>query len=174
MRKKAKKAIPSKVVKRDEVSERLSDPRLRSTSPTSGLRGREREGRRSVTPGSPPKSRQPEISWIDYEELIRARQEEKYSTSPEGSSRRTRSHSVSRSPSRSRGRSPLGTRPSDDQDVGDPGSKHHVRFSTSAPIRPNEALPYPFLRKTSQSQPLLGPGQFRGAVVNIQTVLGFS
>lgn len=149
---KEKKAVVSKMFRRDDVPDRPH-----SSSPTSGLRDRGGEGARQQT-SSPPKLRQREISWVDYEQLIKARQDERYSSSPESRSRNT-SRAPSRGPA-SRGRSPAGARlkrgldiedQEEEDDADESMTKHHVRFSISLPVRPKESLPFPFLRRQSQS-----------------------
>lgn len=142
---KEKKHVPSQVFKRDN-ERRLSEIRPQSTTPTSGLRNVDRKG--SV---SPPKSRQREISWLDYEDLIKVRQDKKDGVSP-----KRRSHSLSpinRVPAR--GKSPLENRfqkknPEDNDEEDDFDVKRNVKFSASLPVQPKETLPFPFLRRTSQ------------------------
>ena len=136
---KDKKPVPNPVFKRDN-ERRPSETRPQSTTPTSGFR--------NVV--SPPKSRQREISWVDYEDFIKARQDEKDVVSPKP---RSRSPSpISRASSR--GKSPLGNRSKKKQvkedDEDDFGIKRNVKFSTSLPVQPKEILPFPFLRRTSQ------------------------
>ena len=135
--------MPDQVFKRDRGhGRRSSESKLQSTTPISGLRNP--DYKRSV---SPPKLRQNEISWIDYEELIKARQDEKDVVTPRT---RSRSPPISRAPSR--GKSPSGIRSKkklakdeDEEDI-----KQSVKFSTSLPVQPKETLPFPFLRRTSR------------------------
>lgn len=142
-----KKPVVNPIFRREGNERRPFETRPQSTTPTSRLRNSERRGSTS-----PPKSRQRDISWVDYEDLIKARHGEKQIVSP-ASTRSPSSRSpspVSRAPSR--GRSPAGSRSkrklleeADGEDI-----KRSVRFSASVPVQPRESLPFPFLRRTSQ------------------------
>ncbi|KAG0616113.1 hypothetical protein M758_5G091300 [Ceratodon purpureus] len=144
-----KKLVPNQIFKRDRGNERRSSEiRPQSTTPTSGIQNHDNK---SI---SPPKSRQREISWVDYEDLIKARQDEKDVVSPKS---RSRSPSpISRASSR--GKSPSGNRSknrSKNKEVkedykDDFDEKYNVKFLASLPVQPKETLPFPFLRRTSQ------------------------
>lgn len=138
---KERKTVVAPAFRRDS-ERRSSEVRPQSTTPTSGIRNVERKGT--------PASRQRDISWVDYEDLIKARQDDKHMETPasiRSPSSRSRSP-VSRAPSRGRSqeskRKQLEEAEGDGEDI-----RRSVRFSASVPVQPRESLPFPFLRRTS-------------------------
>lgn len=132
---------------RRESERRSFEIRPQSTTTTSGIRNAERKGSLS-TPGS---RHSRNISWVDYEDLIKARQDDRHIETPAS----IRSP-LSRSPSPvsravSRGRSPGSKREQQLEEADGEGEdiRRSVRFSASVPVQPRESLPFPFLRRTS-------------------------
>ena len=84
------------------------------------------------------------LLWFSPKQLIKARQDERYSSSPESRSRNTsRLPSQGRSPSRARLKRGSDIEDQEEEDdVDESMTKHHVRFSISLPMRPKESLPF--------------------------------
>ncbi len=177
------KVIPSNMVRRDTISERLLPDviRQRSASPTTAHAaiGGGRESSISLLQAglhvTKARQSQREISWVDYEQLLKARQDVRCLQVSRFTCQQQRSSSagggsVSRSPSRGPSQPDVETDDAEEEEIhaaaaaaddddddnvaaedvqGDPNQRPHVRFSVSLPVRPSERLGFtPIGRKT--------------------------
>ncbi|KAH9554382.1 hypothetical protein CY35_08G060900 [Sphagnum magellanicum] len=177
------KVIPSSMVRRDTISERLLPDviRQRSASPTTAHAaiGSGRESSISLLQAglhvTKARQSQREISWVDYEQLLKARPDVRCLQVSRFTCRQQRSFSagggsVSRSPSRGPSQPDVETDDAEEEEIlvaaaaaddddddnaaaedvqGDPNERPHVRFSVSLPVRPSERLGFtPIGRKT--------------------------
>jgi hypothetical protein len=178
------KVIPSSMVRRDTISERLLPDVIRqqSASPTTAhaANGGGRESSISLLQAglhvTKARKSQREISWVDYEQLLKARQDVRCLQVSRFTCRQQRSFSagggsVSRSPSRGPSQPDVETDDAEEEDIlaaaaaaaaaddddnvaaedvqEDPNERPHVRFSVSLPVRPSERLGFtPIGRKT--------------------------
>ncbi|CAK9234015.1 unnamed protein product [Sphagnum troendelagicum] len=177
------KVIPSSMVRRDTISERLLPDviRQRSASPTTAHAaiGGGRESSISLLQAglhvTKARQSQREISWVDYEQLLKARQDVRCLQVSRFTCQQQRSSSagggsVSRSPSQGPSQPDVETDDTEEEEIhaaaaaaddddddnvaaedvqGDPNQRPHVRFSVSLPVRPSERLGFtPIGRKT--------------------------